>query len=95
MPTVEKIRGGEVYFPALEQDFSKGDRADVSDGLATYLCDERGDFEVVEDDGTLDTNETSGTKSDDGEDICGVEKSDGETCTRPADECPYHDSEEN
>lgn len=25
--------------------------------------------------------------------ICGVEMSDGSTCERPADECPYHDGD--
>jgi len=27
----------------------------------------------------------------DGAEICGTEKSDGDICERPADECPYHD----
>jgi hypothetical protein len=30
-------------------------------------------------------------RDEDGDtDICGAVKSDGETCERPADECPYH-----
>jgi len=46
MPTVEKIRGGRVLVRGLGE-FDLGDRADVSDADAQYLCEERGDFKLV------------------------------------------------
>ena len=56
MPTVEKTSPGRVYVRSVDQEFALGDRADVSEDGAAYLCDERGDFERVDgpdaDDGT-------------------------------------------
>ncbi|ELZ05389.1 Rho termination factor N-terminal domain-containing protein [Natrialba aegyptia] len=48
MPKVEKISGGQVFIKSIGQHFSLGDRADVGEELAAYLCDERGDFAIVE-----------------------------------------------
>jgi len=47
MPTVEKVSGGRVYVRGIGR-FSLGDRADVSESDAAYLCDERGDFRRVD-----------------------------------------------
>lgn len=44
MPTVEKTSGGRAYIRPLEQRFEIGDRVDVDEEMAAYLCDERGDF---------------------------------------------------
>lgn len=36
--------------------------------------------------------ETGGSDAEDGSaEVCGAEMSDGSTCERPADGCPYHD----
>lgn len=48
MVTVEKVRGGRVRVRGIGR-FERGDRADVSEEDAAYLCDERGDFERVGD----------------------------------------------
>jgi hypothetical protein len=48
MPTVEKVSGGRVYVRGIGR-FSLGDRVDVSESDAAYLCEERGDFERVDD----------------------------------------------
>jgi len=48
MPTVEKVSPGRVYVRRVGQEFALGDRAEVSDADAAYLCDERGDFERVD-----------------------------------------------
>jgi len=58
--------------------FAPGDEKDVGDGLAEYL-DSLEEFDVL-------------MGSDAG--ICGTELSEGGTCDRPADECPYHGEEE-
>ena len=72
MVTVENVRGGRYYHRETGL-LTTGDRADVGEALAAYLCDERGEFERVND-----------------ADTCGAEQSDGSTCERPADDCPYH-----
>lgn len=98
MPTVEKVRGGEVLVRGIDTRFSVGDRADVSDELAAYLCEERGDFERVEENDDLEPGDTVCT-CDPGEacDRCGGDcptvKTDGEVCggNRP---CQYHDDQE-
>lgn len=46
MPTVEKTTGASVYVRGIGN-FTVGDRADVSDEDAAYLCETRGDFERV------------------------------------------------
>ena len=48
MPTVEKTRGNRVYIRGVGR-FGRGDRANVDEDTAAYLCDERGDFERVGD----------------------------------------------
>jgi len=48
MPVVEKVRGGRVNVRGIGE-FSPGDRAEVSAADAEYLCDDRGDFERVDD----------------------------------------------
>lgn len=47
MPVVEKIAGGRVVVRGIGE-FSPGDRADVSEADAAYLCDDRGDFQRVD-----------------------------------------------
>lgn len=59
MPTVEKTRGGQVYIRSVGQYFSIGDRADVSESEATYLVEERGDFEIVDGDVQEDVAEVN------------------------------------
>ncbi|NLV11888.1 hypothetical protein [Haloarcula argentinensis] len=54
MPTVEKTHGGRVVLRTIGRQLSVGDRAEVSDELAAYLCDERGDFAVVDDAGATE-----------------------------------------
>jgi len=80
MPTVEKTVGGRVNVRGIGE-FERGDTADVSEGDAEYLVEERGDFEYVE---------NSSDDQEDDVDVCGADLSDGGTCDRPADECPYH-----
>jgi len=48
MPTVEKVSGGRVHIREAGREFDRGDRADVSEATAAYLCEERGDFERVD-----------------------------------------------
>lgn len=60
MPTVEKTSGGRVYVRLVGQEFSVGDRAEVSADEAAYLCDERGDFERVGDDDVGDDFSANG-----------------------------------
>ena len=48
MPTVEKTEGGRVTIRGIGE-FRLGDQAEVSKDDAAYLCDERGDFERVDD----------------------------------------------
>lgn len=47
MVTVEKVRGGRYYHGELGV-MATGDQADVSESLAAYLCDDRGDFDRLE-----------------------------------------------
>jgi hypothetical protein len=76
----------------------QGETVNVAVARAEYLVEEWG-FDRVDGDGGL--NQQSG---DDGGDvlvndsegdaeICGVEMADGDTCDRPATECPYHGDE--
>lgn len=53
MPTVEKVRGGHVSVRGIGR-FDLGDRAEVSEADAEYLCEERGDFVLVNGDGGED-----------------------------------------
>jgi len=48
MREVEKVSGGRVYIRPLDQRFEIGDRVTVDAELSAYLCEERGDFDVVE-----------------------------------------------
>ncbi|GGO01794.1 hypothetical protein [Haloarcula pellucida] len=48
MPVVEKTSGARVTIRDIGE-FTHGDRADVGAADAAYLCDERGDFERVDD----------------------------------------------
>jgi len=70
----------------------------------------RGDVHPVTDDGVIDVPDdvpesaieawasgyghTVEELRVDDTDICGAEMSDGSTCERPADECPYHEQED-
>jgi hypothetical protein len=49
MPTVEKTVGGRVHIRDVGETFTIGDRAEVSEAQAAYLCEERGDFKRVDD----------------------------------------------
>ena len=53
MPVVEKVSGGRVRVRGIGE-FAPGDRADVSTADAQYLCDERGDFALVNSEGGED-----------------------------------------
>lgn len=67
MPTVEKTHGGRVVLRAIGRQLSVGDRAEVSDELAAYLCDDRGDFAVVDDAGaTEDETDDDAVGQEDG-----------------------------
>ncbi|MCJ0619449.1 hypothetical protein JZX76_07980 [Haloarcula hispanica] len=48
MPTVEKTEGGRVTVRGIGE-FGLGDQVEVSKDDAAYLCDERADFERVDD----------------------------------------------
>ena len=98
MPTVRKTTPGTVTIHDTGT-FHQGTTRDVPKDTADYLVENRSDFERVHDGGTsafpseedakdVDFEETSEDASE-GE-ICGVEKANGETCERPADDCPYH-----
>jgi len=98
MPTVRKTTPGTVTIHNAGT-FNKDTTREVSKDTADYLVAERGDFERVHDGGTsafpgeedaqdVEFEETS--EGDSEGEICGVEKANGETCGRPADDCPYH-----
>jgi hypothetical protein len=59
MPVVEKDSGGRVYLRPLDRTFEIGDRADVDEEMAAYLCEERGDF-CLADEADGDDNEGDG-----------------------------------
>lgn len=64
MPTVEKVNGGRVLVRGIGR-FAIGDRAEVSEADAAYLCDARGDFELVDDsDLPTEADETGATVAD-------------------------------
>lgn len=94
MPVVEKTHGGRVTIRDIGE-FEAGDRVDVSDDAAAYLCDERDDFARV--DGP-DTDESYPTESD-GDTDGGVtdESADGDIIRDDpavqieAGECPWCD----
>lgn len=69
---------GETY------ECSDGATFDVSEGQAAALADRYG-VEVSD----IAVGEEPSQDAPDAE-ICGAEMSDGSTCERPADECPYH-----
>jgi hypothetical protein len=48
MPVVKKVRGGRVAVRDVGA-FEVGDTAEVDGSTAAYLCEERGDFERVDD----------------------------------------------
>lgn len=66
MPLVEKTSGGRVYLRSLGRRMTVGDRADVDDETATYLCEVRGDFGRVDDAHDVEFEEVE-TESDPGE----------------------------
>lgn len=73
MPTVEKVGGGRVRVRGIGH-FEVGDRAAVSEADAAYLCEERGDFERVTEDGDSDgDSDDAGNGDDDAGDSSGVE----------------------
>lgn len=79
MPTVEKTRGGRVYMRSLDRQFSIGDRAEVDDAEAEYLVEERGDFEIVDDEDDVET--------------CDEELDSGDVCGRELP-CRYHSEDD-
>ena len=101
MPTVRKTTPGTVTIHDAGT-FHHDTTREVDRETADYLVEERGDFERVHDGGTeafpseedatdVDFEETP--EDDSAGEICGVEKANGETCERPADDCPYHDED--
>jgi len=52
MPVVEKTHGNQVYIRGAGR-FERDDRKEVSDEMAEYLTEERGDFAVVDEDGDV------------------------------------------
>lgn len=68
MPTVEKTKGGRVSVRGIG-DFVPGEPVEVSDDDAEYLCDERGDFTVVDDAGDDDVFQEDGMSDDQERDI--------------------------
>lgn len=56
MPTVKKTHGNVVTIRDVGR-FERGDRAEVDEEMAAYLCDERGDFELVDEDDDQDDAE--------------------------------------
>ncbi|WP_134672599.1 hypothetical protein [Halorussus marinus] len=60
MPRVEKTRGGKVYIQSVDRFFELGDQADVDTDEASYLVDERGDFDLVDSDATDASADASG-----------------------------------
>lgn len=100
MPTVEKVSGGRVYIRPLDQDFTVGDTAEVTDSeVLDHLTETRGDFRVVDAPEAADSGDEPPDDEDDedvdGEDTetCDVVKSDGEVCGRELP-CPYHSDED-
>ena len=71
---------GRYNHSAFDGVSTTGDEHTVSDDLAAYLVAE-GPFE--------DTDEVV-LEDDEYDELCGTEMSDGSTCERPADDCPYH-----
>ena len=71
---------GRYNHSAFDGVSTAGDEHTVSDDLAEYLVAE-GPFE--------DTDEIV-LGDDEYAELCGAEMSDGSTCERPADDCPYH-----
>jgi hypothetical protein len=78
--------------PALDGSFSHGGKDyRIEDGVI-----EVDDPEVARDMAEhprieiADIDETRTPDADDREEICGAEMTDGSTCERPADSCPYH-----
>ena len=71
---------GRYNHSAFDGVSTTGDEHTVSDDLAEYLVAE-GPFEDT-DEIVLDDDEYA--------ELCGAEMSDGSTCERPADDCPYH-----
>ena len=71
---------GRYNHSAFDGVSTTGDEHTVSDDLAAYLVAE-GPFEDT-DEIVLDGDEYA--------ELCGTEMSDGSTCERPADDCPYH-----
>lgn len=78
MPTVEKVSGGRVLVRGIGR-FEIGDREDVTEDDAAYLCEERGDFRRVE-----ESDSEAEVEPDESDDVCGYEKDDGSTCQRTA-----------
>ena len=71
---------GRFNHRGLDGVSTTGDEHTVDDDLAAYLVAE-GPFEDT-DEIVLDDDEYA--------ELCGTEMSDGSTCERPADDCPYH-----
>ena len=89
MPRIRHV-GGPVRYNhrALTGVSEPGDEHTVSDEAAEYLLNRR-HFERVADEIVLDDDEYDVVDDADDE-LCGTEMSDGSTCERPADDCPYH-----
>jgi len=96
MPVVEKVSGGEFYHRGLDRRLSQADRADVNADLAAYLCDERGDFERIEDHTDAEFREVDDEEDDDADEGEAEENSgdDGFDVEAFLDRTPVEDVEE-
>ncbi len=68
MPRVKKTDGGRVYVRSVGRRFSVGDEANVSEGEAEYLLEEREDFALL-DAGDEDAGESASDDEEDGFDV--------------------------
>lgn len=94
--------GGDRYEPGDEIEPTEAELAAFADNLEEVAADDDplaaaepvGDGEPVTDEGTADDGDDAAADADADADadaeICGAELSDGGTCERPVDECPYH-----
>lgn len=83
MTTVEKVSGNEVVIRGVGR-FGQGDQEDVSEEVAIYLTEGRGDFEIVDaDDGE---EPTDAEEADGGEEVDDVDEDDADGDADDAEE---------
>jgi len=66
MPVCEKVAGGRVLLRGIGERVAPGDRVDVSEAMAAYLTEDRGDFRVVGEGGAPAADEESEAASSNG-----------------------------